>query len=395
MRRVAVAAALTAGVFAVVKTTTAGASAYAWGLGTVQWLLTGAWLRGEAPMPVAIVRDPTDLVALPAVLVAVLVARAVTGSQATARRRSSRLAGPALALLAGVASIATSQAAPTAMATTTEEITLDALHPVAATRVAWSIDLAGASSGQAWFKASASTDGDGLPRGVELILVPEGPLAAEGTGSSSRQIMIGGCQVTCGGQATVVVRAQPEAFDSDVPLVVSLETYAMAALESDAEAAAATVTVEQRRDMGIVHAPSAIETGTGGELRAHSDRPGVVRLDLVVDPDAIDRDRGWPLVGRIEVAVNAEGVNRPWFTGTLDGLEEGVVVEHGVPVVVDWLGGCPADGECRMPLELVVTPAFDEEGRQIELRASWSAQVRLEAFDGRVLPADGLAIEVR
>jgi hypothetical protein len=55
--------------FASVKTTEMGASVFAWGLGAVQWLVGSAWsvvatVPAPSIQPVQIVRDPTDLVAL-------------------------------------------------------------------------------------------------------------------------------------------------------------------------------------------------------------------------------------------------------------------------------------------------------------------------------------------
>ena len=61
--------------FALVKTTAPGAAAYRWGLALLQWPAYGlvALVRGlELPplRPVALVQDPTDLVALPALALA-------------------------------------------------------------------------------------------------------------------------------------------------------------------------------------------------------------------------------------------------------------------------------------------------------------------------------------
>jgi hypothetical protein len=68
-RSVIVAILVTALAFAAVKTTELGASAFAWGLGTVQWLVEWAWssvVAVPAPSiePVRIIRDATDLVAM-------------------------------------------------------------------------------------------------------------------------------------------------------------------------------------------------------------------------------------------------------------------------------------------------------------------------------------------
>jgi hypothetical protein len=69
-----IACAATAVVFTLVKTTALGSLAFQWGLGLAQWPFRA--LAGVPLSPVAHVADPTDLVALPSVLVAWLVGRA-------------------------------------------------------------------------------------------------------------------------------------------------------------------------------------------------------------------------------------------------------------------------------------------------------------------------------
>ena len=80
LRRVAACAVATAVVFALVKTWAPATQVYRIGLGLLQWPFraAGAILRGEAPGGpawVALVRDPTDLLALPFVAVSVLLER--------------------------------------------------------------------------------------------------------------------------------------------------------------------------------------------------------------------------------------------------------------------------------------------------------------------------------
>jgi hypothetical protein len=69
-----VACVATATVFALVKTTALGSLAFQWGLGLAQWPFRA--LAGGSLAPVSHVADPTDLIALPSVLVAWLVGRA-------------------------------------------------------------------------------------------------------------------------------------------------------------------------------------------------------------------------------------------------------------------------------------------------------------------------------
>jgi len=77
---VAIAVAATAIAFALVKTTAIGADAYAWGLGGAQWLthlcLTaiGGGAAGSI-LPVTVARDPTDLLALTALVIPLAIGR--------------------------------------------------------------------------------------------------------------------------------------------------------------------------------------------------------------------------------------------------------------------------------------------------------------------------------
>ena len=77
-RALAVAACATAAAFVAIKTSYAALDAWRWSLGALHW----AW-RGRL-LPVAGVRDPTDLVALPALLVPLLIGsrRAATTARA-------------------------------------------------------------------------------------------------------------------------------------------------------------------------------------------------------------------------------------------------------------------------------------------------------------------------
>ena len=67
-RTLNVACAATAIVFTLVKTTTIGALAWEWGLGLAQWPFRA--LSGGSLTPVSAVIDPTDLIALPSILLA-------------------------------------------------------------------------------------------------------------------------------------------------------------------------------------------------------------------------------------------------------------------------------------------------------------------------------------
>jgi len=91
-RTVALAALVTATGFALVKLAPPATAAFRWGLGALQWPAQAVWaalhgLPAHGVVEVAAVTDPTDLLALPSVVLAVLIARRAGWSAAP--RRSS------------------------------------------------------------------------------------------------------------------------------------------------------------------------------------------------------------------------------------------------------------------------------------------------------------------
>ncbi|MBI2781462.1 MAG: hypothetical protein HYX55_06680 [Chloroflexi bacterium] len=108
------AAGLTALAFALVKLTPAGAASYAWGLGALQWIAALS-LTGHGDLrQVVVVMDPTDLLAVPAVLAAVAVAGrprpSASQSRVVSRLARSRLAPIGMGALMAAATMATSPA---------------------------------------------------------------------------------------------------------------------------------------------------------------------------------------------------------------------------------------------------------------------------------------------
>lgn len=131
-RVLALAIVATAVAFFLVKTTDAGGAAFGWGLGAMQWVITIGPVRGATLAPVANVVDPTDLMALPALFVAwwIAGARFRRSPQPGVRTRPSAAALSVL-ILAGLATAATSQGAPTTSAELEVELHLTKDAPVA------------------------------------------------------------------------------------------------------------------------------------------------------------------------------------------------------------------------------------------------------------------------
>jgi hypothetical protein len=85
----------TGATFASVQLWEPAAEVYRWGLGIMQWpaqagfsIISGASVGG--PRPVMLVMDPADLLALPALLVAVAVERSISATYRSPRRRACR-----------------------------------------------------------------------------------------------------------------------------------------------------------------------------------------------------------------------------------------------------------------------------------------------------------------
>ncbi len=101
--------AITVVAFTAVKTTDVSASLFGWSLGLGQWYLRSGHSGAELA-PAAVIADPTDLLAIPAVLVAAWIALPRRRAPAQTRVRT-RPAAAALVMLvvAGLATMATSK----------------------------------------------------------------------------------------------------------------------------------------------------------------------------------------------------------------------------------------------------------------------------------------------
>ena len=391
-------------VFALVKTTAAGSSAYAWGLGGVQWLLGGGWLRVEGPRPVAVAMDPTDLLALPVLLVAVAIAWRPVSVAWRGSPSVGRLAGPALALVAGVASIATSQAQPAAMANATERVILDAAHPAAVRHVAWTSDLAG-NDGQVHAIAMGSEDGAAAPPDVSVTLAPDEPVPGhclEQWAAASAALTLGeDCGTARGGGALLIVQVPDGTLGPGERLETVLDAAIRVYTASDAAASAATVGLVFDPEPAFDGRPTAVADGSNGVVRVSRERRKVeIPLVLRVDGAALREPLAYPLVGRLRLVAYLKDSNVSQYgTGTTVTIGRGgdwlEVPQEGIEV--DWLAGCRPGKRCAIPIVLRfddVSTSFDadDEGNHGWSDIAWEVEARLQAFDGRELPASALRL---
>ncbi|MEI7744685.1 MAG: hypothetical protein WCK58_13170 [Chloroflexota bacterium] len=404
--------------FALVKTLAPATAAWAWAWGAVQWLAGAGPLTGRPLLLVAVVRDPTDLLALPAVLVAVAIA-ARTRRQALARpraatpRRQRSWTGAAMGLVTAVACMATSQSEPAVYADTEAHVTLTAGTPVIVRHVTWSLDMATSRAGTVELTTRVEEDAVGedavgdpnwpLPPvvGVLISLIPddgssglESPSDVVDWGPTTRVVTAGGCQGWCSGGARLVLRlASPsKAVDDPMPLLLTAAVRATG-LGGPAPSAA-TVTVRIDPDSSLDGSPSLSRDVAKGtmHLTPKSDEQ-VAHLTVKVSKEALDEPLAWPLVLRLFVTVD------PAYSGAaedgqyayvaIDGRDEGIDVPIGTPLDLDLLGACDANRTCGIPVKLWL--GWNVRGGA---DVHWTVEARLEAFDGRVLPDEAVQVTV-
>jgi hypothetical protein len=304
-------------------------------------------------------------------------------------------------LFAWLATACTPQGEPYATADAVDTVVLTRDEPVAARRLAWSLDTPGSGPMGVGIGVAAVTDG-GLPAtGVELDVVRDvGPvLFTAGRATTIHGTVSGPCTVGCEGEVVVVVHALPGAVAATAPVSVRLVARVEAALGgADPAGFVAAASLEQAGEPMAVPVVASSTVAGSERLRAGDEDGVTVPLRLRVDPAALESDRAWPLVGRIHVTLPGTASDDPDASGAYGSI---VVAgaEHGLEwdtIAADWLAACPRSGPCDLPIRLVLylAPGWDTEtsGEPPELDAAWSVEARLEAFDGRAVPPDAVVL---
>ncbi len=412
--------------FTFVKTTTLGAGAFGWTLGIGQWLLTLGPLRAAALAPAAVTVDPTDLIAIPAVLVAawIVVPPGVTLRPPTARTRPS---GAALALLivAGLATMATSQGAPTASAEFETDLHLTRDAPVVVRHVDLKVTPGQdhiesvTFSASIWERTSPDSNEFVDSSNARLSIVPDAtdiaiPVSADFMSPAFDLTLL--CKAGCEFGVTLVVRLAPDAPDAvDVNLSASVfasDTYR----EGDDQSMDTSISLIEDVGARIDGAPQGqltVATGTieVGTLHLEERRT----IDLTAAGAALDGPLTFPLVGRLSVRVAVESASgnpsaaRATVT-TRDAEFPTYLDDSQNTVDLDWLAHCVAGKDCTVPVDLEViydpsmnAPISDDPDSEAEptestpgfVRLTWTIEARLEALDGRTLPADALVLTER
>ena len=418
----------TAIAFALVKLTVPGSAAFAWLLGSAQWLIVIA-LTGHATLqPVAVVRDPTDLLALPAVLVAVRIARRSKPTGARPLPLRSRLAPLAMAVLMAASTMATEQAPyPSEYPSATTTVTLTPDHPAVTRHISWStgaVDKVEVPPGRVWLGASK---GSGEARaalvpddGVVVFLLADDPdIATPDTDSidpvdkdgnvryptTTDLVLHGPCSPTCVGGATAVVRWATGTPPAD-GLTVQLDASLALPVTDDAAASSATSTISFDPG-GFDGAPTVVSATKRGSLVVSSRRTDAhADMTVQIAADALPRPLDYPLLGYAVVSFTRTGTGLPddaaiWDV-TIGTHEVSSVNETGpMSTASNILLTCQPRAACR--ILVTIAASYDKYlmGPQAAPPADaivtmgYTIVVRLEAYDGRTIPADAITITAK
>jgi hypothetical protein len=318
---------------------------------------------------------------------------------------------------AAVASSATSQAPPAVSDEFVEAITLTADRPVVARHLSWSVAYGASTSTDVRFAVSAwepGPDGDvelSQPAGISLTVVPDEASRAvvadwEALVSSTRVLDLSdACARSCRGGATVIVRLADESPSADTSRELRLEANLVAYGEYEEQTVDARLTLFDDPERAFDGRPSVLVVRSERTVRVSTEHERAHRtVVLVVDADALQGPLAFPLVGRAITgveSVDASGHPNAYGSSlTVGGDQDWHSIGGDTTLDLDWLSRCRPSKVCKIPLRLDVeydaflnADDFEEQHAPpgwVEVR--WFVELRLEAFDGRVLPVDGLAI---
>lgn len=423
--------AFTALAFAAVKVLPPATAAFSDALGWAQWAVGGGVLGNAPPFSTAGVTDSSDLIALPAVLLAYRLATRGRGAADGGRRSLSPVA-LAVVLVAGLASIATQPAMRSSSTTYEEELQLTREAPVVTRHITVDvtnrdrqlagIDLLARSYSKGTFQGMPS---EFDTEGVQVTLIaddPSGAIRPSSQYDAASLEMFDACKRACTEGVTVVVRLTDPDVASSGPVATTLEVslYAGASEQGTGpvDADLALVNDEERAYQG---SPAQVVARATGHVHVGADRhSNRDDFEIVIDASALREPYGYPLVGEIAVwhdgkaAVGHDNALSSSFEFSSPALPperyEYGFVSVGIgwvdepapaPTTVDLLPLCAAEAECRIRATLnAYYESYLNEPEQpgeSAVRGSidfdWHVEVRLLAFDGRQLPADAIRFE--
>ncbi len=410
--------------FVVVKTTAGGADAFALALGATQWIVTLGPLRDAVLAPVAVVADRSDLLAMPALAVAWCIGTAghpAPTTPADTPRRQRTMASAAL-IVAGLASMATSQSTPMVSSGSESEFHLTTEQPVAVRHFTITITAGDSAIDQVRIGASVERrrQSDEVPEladdpAIDLTMLPD---ERRGVTDTSAEALAGRalnvterCQAGCTQGVTLIARLRPASGLAQLDGVMAVGVYVNAGY--DEPAIDTEVTVVEDLDRHVDGAAATMLATIDGTMTVGTDDPSASRrVKLSVPAAALAGPLAFPLVGRLTVRVEPEAAsdNRYAWDSTVS-LEGGETesIQPDRPLDSDWLAKCQAGTDCVVTLDLAAeyqawlnAPVEDAdlnadapeptETRPGFVRLHWTMEAVLQAFDGRSLPTDGMTL---
>jgi hypothetical protein len=417
--------AATALMFVVVKTTAGGADAFAFALGATQWIVTLGPLRDAVLAPVAVVADRSDLLAMPALAVAWWVGTAGGSPRRlpTDTPRRQRAMASAALIVAGLASMATSQSTPMVSSEIESEFHLTTEQPVAVRHFTITIVADDSEIDQVRIGASVERrrQSDEVPEladdpAIDLTMLPDerrGVIDTSGEALAGRSLNVTGrCQAGCTQGVTLIARLRPASGLAELDGVMAVGVYVNAGYDEPTVDTEVTVAEDlDRRVDGA--APTMAATIDGTITVATNDPIASRRIELAVPAAALADPLAFPLVGRLTVRVEPEAASDDRYawnsTVSIEGGETEFIQSDGPPIDSDWLAKCQAGTDCVVTIDLAAeyqawlnAPVGDAdldadapeptETRPGFVRLHWTIEAVLQAFDGRRLPTDGMTL---
>jgi hypothetical protein len=422
-RLVPTAATLTLLAFAFVKLTPEGAAAFSWGIGAAQWFVALLATGQAALRPTTVTMDPTDLIALPAVLVAVAIAqtrRTVAGPiRVVPHRTRDRLSKATAAFVMAAATMATtSRVAPTGVVASEQ---LNVGHDEVAVRhVVWSVVKPTTDFTFVRLEVSTRTgdaDADAEPAAIStgggpdddavstIRIVPDDPRQAtfvtrDGSDyefTTVRLDVTEACRLGCSGGARVfasalsgrvVIRLTTGREAEDTLLTLTADgvgdyTGPIGIVDSGAQEAQIELDHGRLSWTGAytLHLSAAALAAPYADLRP------ILRTGVM----GVDDKAGMGVAATLTIGTSS----MPLDAG-------GAALWH----VIDLADQCTVGLACDIPIRLdvaalpgssVYVPGASPgpsptAGQGVDVYR-WSVRVEVEALDGRSLPADGASIE--
>jgi len=246
-------------------------------------------------------------------------------------------------------------------------------------------------------------------KGVLLVLMPDPPTQEfiddtdpELTAPGQSLDLTERCRKECAHDVTVVVRLLSPVGGQVVDTTLGIDLFASGQVgegEVDID-----LSLQHHSELAFDGEPSTVTAASEGTIRVSSDRPrDTVSTVIRIPGEVLKKPLAYPLVGRVLIqAATIDASDHPHAhrTDFRVGTDELIGVGGGPPTSRDLLAHCDVGVPCEIPVTIeseydptLNSPDFDPaDARPGFVELHWSIEVRLEAYDGRDLPSDGIDI---